>query len=178
MKLYLVRHAQTNYNILKLANADPAVDVHLSDEGITQAKNLRDLLKNVNFNVSYISQLPRTRETAEIINLGHNKDLIVDARLNDNKTGFESKPVADFLNAVESSDDPWNAKFGDGESLAEAAERARNFIDEIKTLDYTEILVVTHGFITQAIFGYLENKTLDEAKEFNLVQGTYIEFEI
>lgn len=164
MKLYLVRHAQTNYNILKLANADPAVDVHLSDEGITQAKNLRDLLKNVNFNVSYISQLPRTRETAEIINLGHNKDLIVDARLNDNKTGFESKPVADFLNAVE--------------SLAEAAERARNFIDEIKTLDYTEILVVTHGFITQAIFGYLENKTLDEAKEFNLVQGTYIEFEI
>jgi broad specificity phosphatase PhoE len=178
MKLYLARHAQTNYNVLKLANSDPTVDVHLSNEGIKQAENLRDLLKNVDFNIVYISQLPRTRQTAEIINQEHDKELVIDARLNDNKTGFESKPVADFMSAVESSGDPWNAKFGDGESMTEAAERARNFIDELKSLDYAEVLVVTHGFITQAIFGYLENKTLDEASQFNLVQGTYIEFEI
>jgi probable phosphoglycerate mutase len=178
VKLFLARHAQTNYNVLKLANADPSVDVHLSDEGIEQAKNLRDLLKDTDYDVVYISELPRTRQTAEIVNEIHNKELIVDSRLNDNKTGFESQPVADFLNAVNSANDPWNAKFGDGESMNEAAERARNFIDELKTKSYVSVLVVTHGFITQAIFGYLENKTLDEASEFNLVQGTYVEFEL
>ena len=178
MKLYLARHAQTNYNVLKLANADPSVAVYLSDEGIKQAENLQDLLKDVDYDAVYISELSRTRQTAEIVNEAHNKELIVDARINDNKTGFESEPVADFLNAVESTDDPWNVKFGDGESLNEAAERARNFIDELKTREYQSVLVVTHGFITQAIFGYLENKTLEEASEFNLVQGTYVEFEI
>lgn len=178
MKLYLARHAQTNYNVLKLCNADPSVDVHLSDEGIEQAENLAELLKDTIYDVVYISELPRTRQTAEIINKYHDKKLVVDARLNDNKTGFEDKPVADFLSAVDSADDPWNAKFGEGESLNEAAERARDFIDDLKTKNHESVLVVTHGFITQAIFGYLENKTLEEASEFNLLQGTYIEFEL
>lgn len=178
MKLLLVRHAQTNYNILKLANADPSVDVHLSEKGLKQAENLAELLKDVDYDVVYISELPRTRQTAKIINKYHDKGLIVDARINDNKTGFESKPVADFLNAVESADDPWNAVFDNGESLNAAAERARHFIDELKTKEYESVLIVTHGFITQAIFGYLENKTLEEASEFNLLQGTYMEFEI
>lgn len=178
MKLYLARHAQTNYNVLKLCNADPNVDVHLSDEGIKQAENLAELLKDVTYEVGYISELPRTRQTAEIINKYHNKELVVDARLNDNKTGFEDKPVADFLSAVDSAADPWNATFGDGESLNQAAKRARSFIDDLKTKDHGTVLVVTHGFITQAIFGYLENKTLQEASEFNLLQGTYMEFEL
>lgn len=178
MKIYLARHAQTNYNVLKLCNADPSVDVHLSEEGIKQAENLAELLKDVDYDVVYISELPRTRQTADIINKTHLKEMVVDGRINDNKTGFESQPVADFLNAVESAQDPWNAKFNDGESLNEAAKRARNFIDELRTKSYNSVLIVTHGFITQAIFGYLENKTLDEASEFNLLQGTFMEFEL
>jgi broad specificity phosphatase PhoE len=178
MKIYLARHAQTNYNVLKLANSDPSVDVHLSEEGITQAENLAELLKDAPYDIVYISELPRTRQTAEIINNYHNKEFIIDGRINDNKTGFESQPVDDFMKAVDSAEDPWNAKFNEGESLNEAAERARNFIDELKTKDHQSVLIVTHGFITQAIFGYLESKTLEEASAFNLLQGTYMEFEI
>lgn len=178
MKLILVRHAETNYNVLKLCNADPNVDVHLSEEGIKQAENLAELLKDATYDVVYISELPRTRQTAEIINKYHNKKLVVDELLNDNKTGFEGKPVSDFLSAVDTAEDPWNATFGEGESLNEAAGRANKFIDDLKTKNHKVVLVVTHGFITQAIFGYLENKTLEEASEFNLLQGTYMEFEL
>ena len=178
MKIYLARHAQTNYNVLKLCNADPSVDVHLSEEGLEQAENLAELLKVIDYDVVYFSELPRTRQTADIINKMHQKEMIVDGRINDNKTGFESQPVASFLNAVDSDPDPWNAKFNDGESLNDAAERARNFIDELRTKSYNSVLIVTHGFITQAIFGYLENRTLDEASDFNLLQGTYMEFEV
>ncbi len=34
VKIYLARHAQTNYNVLDLANSDPSVDVHLTSKGI------------------------------------------------------------------------------------------------------------------------------------------------
>lgn len=178
MRLILVRHAQTNYNVMKLANADPSVDVHLSDEGIRQAENLAQLLKPVAYDVCYISELPRTRQTAEIINKYHNKELIVDRRLNDNKSGFESKPVADYLRALEATGDIYGTRLNDGESLDEAAKRAYDFLDELKQQSYSSVLVVTHGFITEAVFAYIEHKSLQEAAEFNLVQGTYAEFEL
>ena len=34
MQLYLTRHGETNYNVLGLANDDPAADVHLTARGI------------------------------------------------------------------------------------------------------------------------------------------------
>ncbi|HRQ86863.1 MAG TPA: histidine phosphatase family protein [Candidatus Saccharibacteria bacterium] len=178
MKLYLARHAETNYNLQKLANADPSVDVHLSENGIQQAENLAELLKDVPYEIVFISELPRTRETAEIINKYHNKEMVVDGRINDNKTGYESKPVIEWLDALDVSGDFWNAKFNGGESLNEAAARAQEFIEHVKTLGHKAVLVVTHGFMTQAIFGHIENKPIDEAFQFNLPQGTYAEFDI
>lgn len=177
-KLYLARHAETNYNIERLANADPTVDVHLSGKGIDQAKNLAKLLANAAYEAVYISELPRTRQTAEIINEEHGKELIVDPQINDNNTGYESRPVAEWLEAFDESGDRWNVRFNDGESLNEAAARAQNFIDDLRTKSYDAVLVVTHGFMTQAIFGYLENKSLEEAGEFNLIQGAYAEFDL
>ncbi len=178
MKLFLARHTETNYNLLKLCNANPSVDVHLSEKGILQAKKLAELLKNSDFEIIYISELPRTRETASYVNEFHNLDMIVDARINDNKTGFESRPVSDWQQAISSSNNKWNARFNHGESLKEAADRASEFIDDLRNKNYNSVLVVSHGFITQAIFAKIENKTLDEVSEFNLPQGTYSEFEI
>lgn len=178
MKLILVRHAQTNFNLLKLANSDPSVDVHLSEEGVAQAELLAELLRDVSYDIVYISELPRTRQTAEIINKYHNKELIVDGLLNDNSTGFESKSVQDWLDALDLSEDRFAASFNSGESLNQASDRAKKFLDELKGKNYESILVVTHGFLSQAIFGHVEAKTLSEAAEFNLVQGTYAEFEI
>ena len=37
MKLYCMRHGETDYNRLGLCNDDPAVDVCLTDTGILQA---------------------------------------------------------------------------------------------------------------------------------------------
>lgn len=178
MKLYLARHAETNYNLLKLCNADSSVDVHLSDKGIKQAKELANLLKNADFEAIFISELPRTRQTAIYVNKFHNLELIVDSRINDNKTGFESKPVAEWQQAIAAKENKWEAKFNDGESLFEASKRAAEFISYLRKTGYSSVLVVTHGFITQAIFADIEKKTLDEASDFNLPQGTFAEFEI
>ena len=126
----------------------------------------------------YISELPRTCQTAEIINKYHDKELVNDALLNDNSTGFKSKHVQDWIDVLDSSENRWVARFNDGESLNDAAKRGRELIDFLKHQPYESILVVTHGFMTQAIFGYLENKSLEEASEFNFIQVTYAEFKI
>ena len=178
MKIYLARHAETNYNILKLNNADPTIDVHLTDKGIEQAENLSKTLESADFEAAFISELPRTRQTAEIVNRSHSKPVTVDARLNDNRTGFEGKLVADWLTALDAADDQWTANFNGGESMAASVERVTEFMNELIDKPFKSVLIVTHGFITQAIFGFAENKTRDEALEFNLPQGTYAEFEI
>lgn len=179
MKLYIVRHSQTNYNVLGLCNADPSVDVHLTELGIQQTQNLRELLKNVNYDRVYISELPRTRQTAEIINEYHNKPLIVEPLINENKTGFENEPAASWYKAIGSGAESWTVSFNEGESRDDARKRAEAFVAKLKKdKPANTILVVTHGFITQMIFGALENKDKDEAAEFNLPQGSYAEFEL
>lgn len=178
MRLYLARHTQTNYNVLGLANANPSVDVHLTQLGINQAEALSQALQDKPFDAIYISQLPRTRQTADIINRNHGKELIVDARLNDNRTGYEDKPARDWIEALDNSADRWNAVFNDGESLQHAADRARDFIEDLRKSGHKAVIVVTHGFITKAIYAYLNALPLEEADSCDLVQGTFAEFQI
>lgn len=45
MKVYLVRHGQTNYNEMGLTNSDPNIDVHLTEIGIKQIEELSERLK-------------------------------------------------------------------------------------------------------------------------------------
>jgi broad specificity phosphatase PhoE len=178
VKLYLARHTQTNYNEQKLCNADPLVDVHLTKLGKRQAQNLAEQLKDADFEVIYVSELPRTRETAEIINQFHRKSIIVDGRINDNRTGFESKPVQDYLNELVKHENRYDVVLNDGESLNQAAARSHAFLDEVKQGDYPSVLVVTHGFIIEAIHAYIFNLSIEEGAKFQLAQGEFVEFNI
>lgn len=178
MKLYLARHAQTNYNLHHLCNSDPNVDVHLTEEGIEQARNLAESLKDADFEMIFISQLPRTKQTADIVNAHHNKPMEIDARINDNRTGYEGRTASEYLAALEATEDMWTAKLNDGESLQEVAMRVRDFIEDLRSRPHSSVFVVTHGHIIETIFGYLENKSREEAAAFIIPQGTYAEFEI
>ena len=79
MKVVVVRHGQTNYNVVGLYNVDPTVDVFLTKVGIGEAKQLAEQFKNEPFDAIFVSELPRTRQTAEYINQFHNLPILVDA---------------------------------------------------------------------------------------------------
>ncbi len=66
-----MRHGKTNYNILRLCNDDPKREVHLTEKGSTQAEDAANKLKNVPIVRIIVSELPRTRQTAEIVNQYH-----------------------------------------------------------------------------------------------------------
>ncbi len=117
MKVFFVRHEQTNYNILDLCNDNLVKDVHLTDLGKQQAETIANKLKNIKLDLVIISELPRTKETALIITKNHQVKFEIEPRINDRKTGFDSKPVSEFLKAVEP--DIFNSKFNNGESFQE-----------------------------------------------------------
>ena len=71
MKIYFARHGRTNYNDLDLCNADPSVDVHITELGAEQAKALADKLKDLPLDRIFVSELKRTQQTAEIVNSFH-----------------------------------------------------------------------------------------------------------
>src|SRR5882762_9427713 len=149
MKLYVARHGQTNYNDLGLYSADPAADVHLTEVGLEQAKNLSEKLKDVNIDHIFVSELKRTQQTADIVNKYHNAPTAIDARLNDNRSGYEGKHYLEYYAALDNADDKWSVRFNDGESLEDVKERVRSFLDELKTKDYDSVLVVTSMVIVQ-----------------------------
>lgn len=74
--IYLVRHGQTNWNLLKKFNG--CTDTELNQTGIEQAKSQAENLMNVSFDVCFCSPLKRARQTCEIIFKG---TIVMDERL-------------------------------------------------------------------------------------------------
>lgn len=153
MKVFVARHAETNYNLLGLCNDDPVVDVHLTENGKAQAAILAEKLKDEPLKVVIISELPRTRQTADIVNKHHNAPIVVDARINDIRTGFEGKPAEQFRAARSAAKDRWTASFNGGESFEDTKQRVAAFLHNLKSRSEQSILIVTHQPIYRHIYG-------------------------
>lgn len=164
MKIFVVRHGQSVYNLKNLVNDYPEKDVHLTSLGINQSEDLARKLKDRKFDVIFVSEFPRARETADIINKYHNILINVDPRLNERKTGFDGRLESEFEKAVEK--DRFHIKPKNGESWQEEKKRLFSFLDDIKKNRYESVLVVTHGDNMLIIKGYF--KKLSDQEMWNL----------
>jgi alpha-ribazole phosphatase len=178
MKLYLARHGRTNYNDLGLCNADPSVDVHLTPQGLQQAQLLADKLKAAPIDHIFISQLKRTRQTADIVNTSHHVPIEVDPLLNDHRSGYEGKPAQQLMDALAAAENRWTARFNDGESIEDMKQRVAEFIEELKTKPYKSVLVVTSQWVIQAAAALIKNMPNEEAWKLEVEPGSYLELEI
>jgi broad specificity phosphatase PhoE len=142
MKLYLLRHGETNYNRLGLCNDDPRRDVHLTDTGVAQAQAASEQLRDAPLQRIITSELPRTRETAAIINRYHGVPIEGNALLNDIRSGFDGRPVSDYFAAT--AHDPLHARANGGESLLDYKARVMRFIEWLKLQPQACVLVVAH----------------------------------
>lgn len=142
MKLYIVRHGQTNYNVQGLTTSRPGKHVFLTDQGTAQAKRVAEQLKNTSIDLIYVSELYRTQQTAEYINQYHNASTKIDARLNDIRTGYEDGACKDYDDEKYSSPDPFTFCHGDGESSEDVLARIRLFLTDLKQETLQNILIV------------------------------------
>ncbi len=176
MRIYFVRHGQSNYNLRDLCNSNPKIDVHLTKLGIEQAENVGKTLKNKNIDIVFVSELLRTKQTAETINKHHNAEIKIDKRLNDRKTGFEGKSYFDYRKAIEK--DPFHKKPKGGESFQEEKNRVFSFLDHLIKRNYKTVLVVSHEEIMKIVKGYFEKLTDEEMWDVRVPNGYIMEFEI
>lgn len=142
MRFIGIRHGQSEYNLKELCNDDPAKKVPLTALGQNQARKAAKLLSGLGLTHIYCSPLLRTVQTAEIINERLELPLTVEPRLKDIITGFDSRPVVDYMAAI--AIDPLNTRVKGGESVADFFIRVCDFLDELKLKGQENVLLVAH----------------------------------
>ncbi len=170
VKLVLVRHGETNYNVARLVNADPTVDVHLTEKGIEQAKEAGKILSEEKFDAIYVSELRRTSQTAKYINVWK-MPLTTDSRLNDVKTGLEGRHEELYDSKRLASGDPINFKYGEGESFREVYSRVKEFLSDIEKLRYEKVLIVTSEIIINCFIIAIDGLGLNKLDQMTVPNG-------
>lgn len=159
MKLYVVRQGRTDSNDKKIFNG--RYDEDINQTGINQAKIARDKLANHDIDLIISSPMKRTLHTAQIINT-KNIDLILDEHFIERDMGELT------LKNVEDKDrkEYWKynkSKYEGLENISEVQNRVFEGLDNIKNkYNDKNVLIVTHGAITQMIKIYCENIQIDE----------------
>ena len=77
--IYLTRHGQTDWNVQKKVMG--RCDEPLNEKGREQAKQTKELLSDINFDLIICSPLLRAKETAQIINQDRNIKIEYDDRI-------------------------------------------------------------------------------------------------
>ena len=165
MKLYLIRHGETDWNIVKRLQG--ATDISLNENGEALAKLTAEGMKDIAFDVIYTSPLKRAYRTAEIMKNGRNIPLIKEERIREicfgdyeglvSKSEGYSIPDPDFKFFFTKTDcykTPPN-----GEPIEELLGRTNDFLEELKTredLQDKTILISSHGAAVRALLSNIE----------------------
>ncbi len=161
-----------------MCNGDPSVDVHITEIGAKQAQKLAAKLKGQPIDHIFVSEMPRTRQTAEVVNEFHHVTVETAPLLNDHRSGFEGKNAQLLMEALDAADDRWTARFNGGESIEDMKQRIATFLNELKTKPYTTVLIVTSGWVIRMMVAVIENISKEETWGREAEQGDYLEFEI
>ena len=176
MKLYLVRHWQCESNVIGRYNF---IDEDINEVGIKQAEDLREKIKNIDYDIVISSPLVRAIHTAEIINVKE-KEILTDERLVERKHGSLEGKSVDITNREDYWDYYTNTKYGTEERIPDLCNRIKEFLDELKTKDYKSVLIVAHSGVSKAFYVYFNGIPADgkllnlglkntEVKEYELV---------
>lgn len=119
MKIYIVRHGQVPHNALKQYNNQ---NEDLTKLGIKQAEELKEKIKNIDYDIIISSPLVRAIHTAEIINI-NNKEIIIDNRLEERNPGSLSGQPLEVTNREEYWNYNTEIQYGTSENIKDFVKR-------------------------------------------------------
>ncbi len=185
MKIYLMRHGETDANKSKVLQGQ--LDNPLNDSGRRQAREAAKLLKGITFDKIYSSPLIRAVETGEIASGIDREKFILDARIRE--IGFgdaEGKPFSSlgegfaFFFSAPQKYVPCNG----AEGFESLIKRVGEFLEEIKTEEEEEVLVLSHGGAIHAMLLYIGGYGIDQfwsvnigncgISEIEVIDGNYV----
>ena len=177
MKLFLVRHGQTAWNIEHRAQGQ--ANIPLNATGILQAEELREKLKNYQFDKCYVSPLKRAVQTAEIA-VGDRMDLVFDDNLKERYFG-ELEGTDPKTWEGDNCDRKTNINTGGMEPILDVLTRSKMVLERIKAENSPDakVLVVGHGVLLKTLHFNIVGYT-DETDfwSFHFKNGDVMEYEI
>lgn len=179
MNLIFIRHGQTDLNYKK--SYQGKINTSINENGIKNAKELKQKLKRFKIDKVYTSPLKRAKETLNIALQDSKIDIIKeDIRIEEIdfgdwdtipykkvSIGYE-KEYKEFLSNYE------NFTFPKGESFENFYNRCSEFLDDIIDAKSDEtVLVATHGGVIRAFLCYILGLPKNMFYSFSVKQGCY-----
>lgn len=170
MKIFMLRHGQTEWNVLRKVQG--SADVPLNENGRKVAAETAEVLGQIPFDYIFTSPLKRARETAEYVADILHKELILDHRLEEIDFGVYEGIAEEELQerGIEFHkmffEHPDQFEPGEGgERIIDTVNRAGEFLREvIEPLEgkAENILLVSHGELLHAMLVYMFDRPLSQ----------------
>ena len=166
MKIYLIRHGETDWNQAGLLQGQ--TDIALNVQGLEQAREAAERLKEVPFEIAFCSPLIRAKRTAETI-IGDRKiTLTTDERLRELNfgpwEGVDIRTIKDAASQPFTNPGSYIPPEG-AESFAQLYKRSGEFVDQVLLpleSTYETVLVVAHGGVNRSILNPVLNIPVDD----------------
>lgn len=164
MRLYLVRHGQTEENLSGIAQGQ-AVGGTLTKAGRHQAKKIAQRLKGERFDVAYVSDLRRAVDTAtEILQHHPHATVIYEPQVRERKMGihYEGRHRRHWLRAQKRTKTPFHTfRTRGGESYEDLQKRVVNFLNQLRKRHVGQnVLIVSHGAALSVLLMHLFGEPL------------------
>ena len=147
MKIYLVRHGETDWNQAGLLQGQ--TDIALNAQGLEQAHDAADRLKEVPFEIAFCS--PLTDERLRELNFGPWE-------------GVDIRTIKDAASQPFTNPGSYIPPAG-AESFAQLYKRSGEFVDQVLLPlegTYETVLVVAHGGVNRSILNPVLNIPVDD----------------
>jgi broad specificity phosphatase PhoE len=161
MQITYYVHGTTSDNEQGLATGQ--ADTPLSERGIRESNELKELTKNIKFDSVFASDLSRAMETARIA-FGDRHQVVLDSRLREFDDGdFTRYPISKIgsheLDYIEE-------RVPNGESYKDVEKRIADFLNEIRPkMEGKHIAIVAHRFPQLSLEVLLNGKSWPQAIE-------------
>lgn len=172
MKLFLIRHGQTDWNIK--GKIQGSCDIELNATGIKQAEELSNKILEGKYKFSkiYSSLQRRAVKTAEILSKVTNVEYIPMEGLEEMNLGeWQGLSWAEVKKKYPTEYKEWYAnrrytKPPKGESYQDMLQRVLISIHKIIDENCDDVVIVTHSAVIMCIQCYLTNTPFDEMMKF------------
>ena len=176
MKLYVLRHGETNENITGIMQGN--METVLNEVGKSQAKSVRNKVKEAGIDLVISSPKKRTVETAEIA--APNIPIILDDRLLSRNHGEFEGMQRNQVNLKDYWNIKLNKQFEKAESMGEIFNRVSSLLNDI-SINYSDktVLLVTHSGITRVLYYYFNGFPDDgDLTEYESTNCSFEEYEL
>lgn len=178
-RIYLVRHAEAQGNILRIFQGK--IDADVSENGLRQLEQLKNRFKDISFDAVYSSPLIRAYKTAQAANYYHNLPVITLSGLEEINGGhWEGEKWDDIPELFPDEnkawvDEPWNFEPVCGESMHCVYDRIWNTILKIaKENPDRTVLVTSHGCVIRNFICRAKGLPVERLREIEWFENTSI----